>query len=252
MLTRSAFLQRLIPLIGLGRLTYRQAQGYRKIYLFQSFVAGFRFYRGMELLPMMGVNDPLELRREPENEYDSFAIALYWQEEKIGFLPAANNEMIARLLDAEALPLLAFITHINYEVQPWENIAVAVCHLQPMEKQLAPHAFYLTTLQSPMYSTKRRKKQEILAHVSDRLPHVLETDNRVIALESIDDPEVQDYFKRHYFDKAPLTVGGKPFALVSDDGIYNYMYQVEGKQWVQADDGKEYLEFTYQEQMPWE
>jgi hypothetical protein len=61
-LTRSAFLQRLIPLVGLGRLTYRQAHSYRKIYLFQSFVAGFRYYKGMELLPLMGINDPLELR----------------------------------------------------------------------------------------------------------------------------------------------------------------------------------------------
>jgi hypothetical protein len=46
------------------------------------------------------------LRKEPNNEHDECAIALFWQDEKIGYVPASCNEIIARLIDAQALPLL--------------------------------------------------------------------------------------------------------------------------------------------------
>ncbi|MGN6299437.1 MAG: HIRAN domain-containing protein [Ginsengibacter sp.] len=49
------------------------------MYLLQSFVAGFRFYKGMELLPHMQEQDIVELRRQPDNEHNEFAVAVYWQ-----------------------------------------------------------------------------------------------------------------------------------------------------------------------------
>lgn len=251
MLTRTEFLQRLIPLIGLGQLSYRQAQSYRKIYLFQSFVAGFRFYNGMQLLHLMGINDPLELRREPENKHDKFAIALYWQQEKIGYLPAEKNELIARLIDAQALPLIGFITHINYEVKPWENLAMAVGFLQPRSQSLAAHARYLTAQQNPIYRT-RPTKSKLNTEVNPALPNVLEVPNRVIALNSIEHPEVRTYFKKHYYDAKPLTVQGEPYALVGDDGIYNYMYEITATGWVKADDGETYLAFDFTDERPWD
>src|SRR5581483_8963735 len=103
---RSDFLQRLVAITGFGSFPLQALIGKRKIYLQQFFVAGFRHYKGMELLSYMAVNDLLELRREPENEHDDCAIALYWQQEKIGYVPAEINEMTAKLLDAKALPLL--------------------------------------------------------------------------------------------------------------------------------------------------
>lgn len=147
---RSDFLQRLIGVAIFGKLPISELILKRKVYLLHCFVAGFRYYRGMDLLNEMEVNDFLELRREPENEYDEFAIALYWQQEKIGFIPAGYNETIARLLDAEALPLLASITHLKKEVEPWENVVVAVYFLQE-EKKLPSHADYLHHLGEPEY-----------------------------------------------------------------------------------------------------
>ena len=149
---RSDFLQRMIGVALLGKLPISELILKRKVYLLHCFVAGFRYYSGMDLLNEMEVNDFLELRREPNNKYDEFAIALYWQQEKIGFIPADSNETIARLLDAEALPLLASITHLNKEVEPWENVVVAVYFLQE-EKKLPPHADYLHQLGEPEYYT---------------------------------------------------------------------------------------------------
>lgn len=154
---RSDFLQRLVALAGFGSFTLQTLIPKRKLYLQQFFVAGFRHYKGMELLDYMRVNDLLELRREPGNEHDGCAIALYWQQEKIGFIPSAENEMTAKLLDAQALPLLGMITHLNKEVKPWENVAAAVYFLQDETVEIPAHAGYLKQVYKPVYKTNLKE-----------------------------------------------------------------------------------------------
>lgn len=242
-MTRASFLQRLIGITGLGFLSVPEAQASRKIYLLQSFVAGFRFHKGMELLPVMQENDLLELRREPNNEHDAFAIALYWQQEMIGYLPAADNEPIARLLDAAALPLLGIITHLNRDTKPWENLAVAVYFLQPEKLQLPEHANYLTRLVTPAYATL--KKQSIRSK-EQPLPHVFDEYDRIIAVDEITDPAAKAYFEKNYA-KHEMSIAGKRFLKVPDDGIYTYMYNVEATQWLVDEDDKKWLEFIFNE-----
>ena len=75
---RSDFLQRFIAIAGYGSFNLQTLIPKRKIYLQQFFVAGFRHYKGMEMLQHMEINDLLELRREPENAHDECAIALCW------------------------------------------------------------------------------------------------------------------------------------------------------------------------------
>ena len=81
-MNRIEFLKRLIGVIGLGKVPLHVLIAKRKVYLLQCFIAGFRHYSGMQLLEAMAENDYLELQREPDNEHDAFAIALYWQQEK--------------------------------------------------------------------------------------------------------------------------------------------------------------------------
>ena len=42
----------------------------------------------------------LEMKREAKNEFDDYAIALYFKEVKVGYVPRDKNEVIARLMDA--------------------------------------------------------------------------------------------------------------------------------------------------------
>lgn len=240
---RSDFLQRLIGVATLGKIPVSVLYTKRKIYLLQCFVAGFRHYRGMELLGEMEVNDFVELKREPENEYDDFAIALYWQQEKIGFIPADFNETIARLMDAEALPMLASITHLNKEVKPWENVVIAVYFLQEENKSLPPHAGYLQQLASPHYKTTpkdKRYKEEAL------MDDLFNYQCRIIHLPSVVNEEARDYYEK-YFGAKKVMVNGVQHALVDNDGIYHYMYNNFPLQWIKADDGEEYILFEYRE-----
>ncbi len=152
-MNRSLFLQQLIASVAIGRLPVSLTKDFRKIYLMQCFVAGFRHYEGMQLLDDMKEGDLLELVREPGNEYDPCAIALHWQGRKIGFIPASSNEMLSMLLDCDALSLFAVITHLEKNSQPWENVAIAVYFVQEVNKELPAHASYLTRIEAPHYRT---------------------------------------------------------------------------------------------------
>jgi hypothetical protein len=234
-MNRSGFLKRLVGIPGLGFLSIAQVAASQKVFLLQSFVAGFRFYKGMELLPHMQEQDIVELRRQPDNEHDEFAVAVYWQQEMIGYLPAASNEVIARLMDAKALPLVGIITHLQRDAQPWENVAVAVYFLKDGS---VPE--YLTKVEPPVYTTIHKKDKT----KKSTIPDVLEYEERVIALDGIADEAAKAYFTK-YYQKHRMQIGGRTYVKVPDDGIYTYMYEVESLDWITADDGKKYLEFVF-------
>ncbi|RYY46941.1 MAG: hypothetical protein EOO06_13445 [Chitinophagaceae bacterium] len=249
-MTRSTFLNRLIGIAGLGFFGLADIQQLQKIYLLQCFVAGFRFHRGMELLPMLQEGDLLELRREPENKHDEFAIALYWQQEMVGYLPAACNELLSRLMDAQALPLLAGITHLDRSVKPWENVAIAVYFLQPEKKDLPPHAAYLTQLAKPAYRTRpgqlplELRDMPLLRPGEELVPDVLDEPDRVIDLSGIEDAEVRGWFERHYGHRR-LDIPDGDYVLVPDNGIYTHMYNVDSIGWIKDRSGKKWLEFGW-------
>ncbi len=239
-MNRSTFLNRLIGIAGLGFFPLTEVVAKRKIYLLQTFVAGFRFHKGMQLLPLMQEGDLLELRRDPKNSHDAFAVALFWQQEMIGYLPAAQNEVLARMMDAAALPLIASITHLNKEAKPWENVAIAVYFLQTEKTPLPQHAGYLVSVQPPAYTTVRKQQ----APKEERIPHVLDYHERVIDLDGIDDTEARAYFEKSY-RKYAVDIEGGNFVQVPNDGIYTYMYNVDSIGWVTDKKGKRWLEFGW-------
>jgi len=237
---RSDFLKRLIAIAGVGSFNLQTIIPRRKIFLQQFFVAGFRHYKGMELLPYMQENDLLELRREPDNEHDANAIALYWQQEKIGYLPADINEVTARIMDAKALPLLGMITHLNHEVKPWENVAAAIYFLQDEKLQIPGYAPYLVTPDKPVYSTLPEKDETLY-------DEIFENTNRIVDINAITIPDIRAHFMKYYTkDKYRVMYKGKPHAHIYTDDIYTYMYEVNPLETVVADDGKKYILFNFE------
>lgn len=211
----------------------------------QGFVAGFRHYEGMGLLDSMKEGDLLELVREPNNEYDSCAIALHWRGKKIGFIPSSVNEMLSYLLDADALSLFAVITHLEKNTKPWENVAIAVYFIQEVNKDLPAHAHYLTRIEAPHYRTLK-KKDKGLDERTYSLEDVLESTDRVINLEKIPEnhPEAKAFFSK-YYSKFPIKIDQPgQFVQVKDDGIYSFLYDLSDEVICQKDtEGKKFLEF---------
>ena len=69
-------------------------------------VAGLRYQvdgesdEGRDLLEHLTPGTELLLYREPENEYDEWAVSVYTKEDKqIGYVTRFKNEMMARLMD---------------------------------------------------------------------------------------------------------------------------------------------------------
>lgn len=87
----------------------------KDILVLETIVAGTSFRKLKDVEPQLNVQVKLELKREPDNEYDEFAIALYFEKNKIGYIPRESNEVIARLLDA-GKPFFATI-----EAKEWEG-----------------------------------------------------------------------------------------------------------------------------------
>lgn len=74
----------------------------RDIFLFDTHIAGTTYIEGVdELEPYLNVGDKLDFFREPDNEYDSMAIAIKTESgTKLGYVPKRDNPIFSRLMDA--------------------------------------------------------------------------------------------------------------------------------------------------------
>ncbi|HEX4985820.1 MAG TPA: HIRAN domain-containing protein [Burkholderiales bacterium] len=88
-------------------------------------VAGFQFHEGKRLWAQMQVGDELTLVREPDNAYDPRAVRVDWNGHKLGYVPKAQNEAVARQLD-RGNRLEARIVRLNRSRDPWKRIEFEV------------------------------------------------------------------------------------------------------------------------------
>ncbi len=72
----------------------------RDILVLECLVAGTSFRKLQDVEASLNKEVKLEMKREPANEHDNWAIALYFEKHKIGYIPRDKNEVIARLMDA--------------------------------------------------------------------------------------------------------------------------------------------------------
>lgn len=88
-----------------------------EIQLMECYVAGTTFREDIgKIEPELKKDDLLVLKREPDNEHDKLAIAIYDKgERRIGYIPQRKNEILARLMDAGK------IVFGKIESKKWQN-----------------------------------------------------------------------------------------------------------------------------------
>lgn len=119
---RRALLAGWLALAALAGPAVAQApQTDAQILLQSSPLAGYRYYEGKRLWKLMQVGDLLTLVREPDNPHDRNAVRVEWQGHKLGYVPRADNEAVARFLD-RGVRLEARITRLKKSRNPWERI----------------------------------------------------------------------------------------------------------------------------------
>lgn len=76
----------------------------QEIFLLEIVVAGTSHCKDLETIEDKIVPEKvLPMKREPNNKFDEFAIAVYCENIRIGFVPAEMNLVCSRLMDAGKL-----------------------------------------------------------------------------------------------------------------------------------------------------
>lgn len=90
----------------------------RRVLIQRSPLAGFQYYAGPALRGAFSSGQPLTLQREPQNSHDKRAVAVYWREQKVGYLPRRENKIVSEMMDRRER-LEAKITGLGTGDNPW-------------------------------------------------------------------------------------------------------------------------------------
>jgi hypothetical protein len=71
----------------------------KEIVVLECLVAGTSFRKLENIEQELTQKVKLTTKREGDNQFDKFAIALMFNETKVGYIPKEKNEVIARLMD---------------------------------------------------------------------------------------------------------------------------------------------------------
>ena len=76
----------------------------QEIFLLEIVIAGTTYCKEIEAVEKLIVPEKvLTMKREPNNKFDEFAIAIYCDNIRVGFVPAEMNMVCSRLMDAGKL-----------------------------------------------------------------------------------------------------------------------------------------------------
>lgn len=90
-------------------------------------IAGFAYYDGLEVIEELTLGKAVQLISEADNPYDPEAVAIYYEEIKIGYVPKDKNELLSKLLYfGHANIFEARIQYINKETHPERQFRVVV------------------------------------------------------------------------------------------------------------------------------
>ncbi|MCB9262515.1 MAG: HIRAN domain-containing protein [Flavobacteriales bacterium] len=108
-----------MPATGLARVKNEP------IRIYDNFVRGIFAYGFNDVKHQLKEGDKLELRRESENIYDTFAIAIFWNGVKLGYVAAYENIALANMLDA-GVELNTYISRLDLKTSPVNALSMVV------------------------------------------------------------------------------------------------------------------------------
>jgi hypothetical protein len=88
-------------------------------------VAGFQYYAGKRVWTDLKEGDALTFVREADNAYDPNAVRVEWHGKKLGYVPHAGNESVAKLLD-KGIKLSGRIVNLHAGRSQWQRILFEV------------------------------------------------------------------------------------------------------------------------------
>ena len=96
-------------------------------------IAGFTYYDGVMAFNDLKIGTELKLVPEPTNQYDPRAIAIYYKEYKLGFIPKSENRIFYKLLKVGFDKIEIRVQKLAPTEDPADQISV-VAHLIGTDK----------------------------------------------------------------------------------------------------------------------
>lgn len=93
--------------------------------LYSGFIAGYHYYKGPEIESGLHPFKSLHLQREPSNKYDGRAIAVYYGDNKLGYIPRRDNKILTNMLDQNVV-LQTRILSIDRDARNWKRVKIEV------------------------------------------------------------------------------------------------------------------------------
>ena len=84
----------------------------KPVKIYDNYIKGLTHYKFEKVRKQLTVGVELELKRENTNIYDSFAVAVYFEEHKLGYLAAYENIAIANMLE-QGVKFTAFVSKLT-------------------------------------------------------------------------------------------------------------------------------------------
>lgn len=122
---RRTFFRKLFGSLGVAVASPAAVAESRTVLIQESPIAGFQFHRGDAIWSSLGAGKQLALVREPANTHDPDAVAVYFGDEMLGYVPRGENGAIAQMLD-RGETLEATISKLQVAEDPWERIRFSV------------------------------------------------------------------------------------------------------------------------------
>lgn len=98
-----------------------------EIFLSLTDIAGTRYVDNQDVFKKLEKNDPLLLKREADNEYDSNAIKVLTMDgEKLGYIPKRDNDIFCRLMDAGKILHARVCSCYKENYDPW-YVSIKIC-----------------------------------------------------------------------------------------------------------------------------
>ncbi len=98
-MNRSEFLK-VMGLSEGGILLPSQLFTQKEVKIYDNYLSGMHYYEYGKIKKRIKEGDVLILKREAENPYDSYAVEVFFESFKLGYLRAYENICIANMLDA--------------------------------------------------------------------------------------------------------------------------------------------------------
>ena len=97
----------------------------KKVHLDNFHIAGFGYWDGCEVFEQLKIGTKLDLVREPDNHFDPCAVAIYFGEYKLGFIPFGKNHDISKYLDMGLGDIYEVrITRLTPDAHPENQVGV--------------------------------------------------------------------------------------------------------------------------------